>query len=77
MSWGIDRHTYLCDARAYAKRGSDLPHAKLDESQVKAARAEYRPFCRTFGVPALARRYGVHRRTMEKIITRETWSHVF
>ena len=62
----------LWGARAMAKRGNDLPHARLDPEKVRAIRANVR------GLTAqqLADVYGVHIRTIDKVRVRETWAHV-
>jgi hypothetical protein len=72
----VNRHSYLCSARLYARRGSDLPHAKLTDEAVRAIRAEHRPYSRTHGAPALARKYNLHRRTIEKVLSYASWVHV-
>lgn len=62
--------------RLFAARGETLPHARLSEAAVQEIRRGHVPYSRTHGAPALARRYGVHRRTIEKILSWETWAHV-
>jgi hypothetical protein len=59
-------------ARAIAKRGTALPHARLDEDAVRAIRANVE------GLTArqLAERFGVHFRTIEKVRACESWGHV-
>jgi len=73
---GIDRHEYLASATLYCKRGSDLPQSKLTPDLVRQIRASYQPGDRDNGQHALARRHNVHQRTIEKIVTYETWRHV-
>lgn len=55
-----------------AKRGNDLPHAKLTAQDVQAIRIN------RHGETArqLAARYGVHVRTIDKVRNRHTWSHI-
>ena len=55
-----------------AVRGSDLPHAKLTEQCVIAIRQN------VSGKTAkqLAEEFGVHYRTIEKVRSYETWSHI-
>lgn len=72
----LDRQGWLSMAHLYAKRGTELPHAKLDPERVARIRNDYVKNSRTNGAPALARREGLHRRTIEKVINRETWCHV-
>jgi hypothetical protein len=57
-------------ARAMAKRGNSLPHAKLDAAKVKAIRENRQ------GKTAkqLADEFGVHYRTIEKVRYMETWA---
>lgn len=68
--------------RLSVKRGSQLAWAKLDESIVKQilADVEYRKeldeLRADYTNAALAAKYGVHVRTLEKAICGESWSHV-
>lgn len=69
--------------RINAMRGTDLPQAKLDDSKVRAIREMHAIKLRkikwlqdNYSVQAMARRYGVHPRTIEKVLMRETWVHV-
>jgi predicted signal transduction protein with EAL and GGDEF domain len=69
----MDRFDYAqWGAKAAAKRGNDLPHAKLTPEKVLQIRANNK------GKTAaqLADEFGVHFRTIEKIRSRETWSHI-
>lgn len=59
-----------------AARGEQLPQCRLTAAQVRQIRAEHVPYSRTHGAPALARKYGVHVRTVEKILTWGSWTHV-
>ena len=56
----------------YIKRGTDLPHAKLNEDAVRVIRQN------RHGKTAkqLAAEYGVHQRTIDKIRDRRSWSHI-
>lgn len=65
------------------KRGEQLSQSKLDENKVREARALHEEYLQTvrdlqdtFSIKALANRYGVHERTMEKALAGITWSHV-
>ena len=62
----------LFGARANAKRGNELPHAKLTPTKVKAIRANRKGLT----LKELAEIHGLHYRTIEKIHYRETWIHV-
>ena len=69
----VSRFDYaLFHAKSCARRGNQLPHAKLDSDAVRAIRSNVR------GLTAkqLAQQYGVHYRTVEKVRHRETWSHI-
>jgi len=69
----IDRNTYLCDTLKYAKRGEQLPHAKMNAAQVRKIRIDSEQ-----GVTAKcqASEYGVHIRTIEAIRSYKTWQSV-
>lgn len=64
------------------RRGSELPWAKLDEHAVRTIRAEIRRReelrleLRGLTNAALATRYGVHERTIDRISAGEGWCHV-
>lgn len=79
----LDRDEYLLRARELAPRGQDLPHAKLLDLDVLAIRsaARQRESLRqhirdNLSNEALARKFGVHVRTVEKVLSAESWSHV-
>ncbi len=70
--------------RLHAKRGKELPHTVLDEKSVKEIRqaamdrAEMRrKITEEMSNDALARRYGVHPRTIEKVLSYETHIQVY
>ena len=65
------------------KRGEELPQSKMNEDSVREARKIYsesreaiKKLNEEFSIKGLAKRYGVHVRTMEKILSGETWSHI-
>lgn len=69
--------------RLKVKRGSDLPQSKLNETLVRkiredyeTARAEIKRLQTEYSSKGLAKRYGVHHRTMDKVLSGETWSHI-
>lgn len=77
------RREYVQDARLLCKRGSDLPHAKLTSADIAAIRSAQAERVRLrkmiddeLSNGALAAKYGVHPRTIEKVLARETWVHV-
>jgi len=69
----IDRHEYLCNTLYYAKRGNDLPHAKVNPDIVRKIRMDAEQ-----GVTAKsqAAEYGLHVRTIDSIRSYKTWVHV-
>lgn len=79
----LERGEYLSRAREFAKRGKELPQAKLLDVEVESIRsaAKQREKLRAYirdnlSNLALAKEYGVHVRTIEKILQYDTWSHV-
>lgn len=79
----MKRTEYLVRAREFQPRGSELAHAKLTEDDIQTIRSAVRQrealrkHIREFiSNEALARRFGVHLRTIEKVVQRDTWSHI-
>lgn len=79
----LERGEYLSRARSMAKRGQELPQAKLRDLDVVTIRsaAKQRENLRkhireNLSNDALALKFGVHVRTIEKIVQFESWSHV-
>lgn len=80
----MDRHDYECGgAYQTAHRGEQLPHSKLTEKQVseirrlhKAKQDQIASLNREFSAAAFANKYGVHKSTIEKILSYETWTHL-
>ena len=68
--------------RLKVKRGSQLPWAKLDESKVAeinalvAKRDELKRELKQLTNAKIAERYGVHQRTVDRVVTGENWGHV-
>lgn len=69
--------------RLYAKRGTELPWAKLNEKLVSIIRAEHaekerqkRDLDVKHSARAMALRYGVHKNTIDKVLSYATWVHV-
>lgn len=65
------------------KRGSQLPHAKLNDTLVRRIREEHAKKERLkklldaeHSAAAMARRYGVGKTTVEKVLSYQTWRHV-
>ena len=62
--------------RQVAPKGYAHGRAKLTEVDVAAIRAAYVRGCREHGQGALARRFGVARTLVSRIVRREAWGHV-
>lgn len=69
---GMDREEYLLRIREFTPRGERVPSSKLTEAKVKEIRAMGAPWPRK----SLASRYGVTVRTIDKLLSGETWTHV-
>lgn len=79
----VSRDEYLLSARANAARGAELPQSKLlplDVGTIRSAarqRENLRKHIKdNLSNEALAAQFGVHERTIEKVLSRETWSNV-
>lgn len=79
----LDQQEYRVRQREFSARGQDLPQTKLLDMDVVDIRScarqreKLREHIRSnLSNSALAKRYGVHERTVEKIIANETWSHL-
>lgn len=79
----MDRADYQLRAREFQPRGMDLHHAKLTDLDIGAIRSaavqreNLRQYIRdNLSNEALASKFGVHRRTIEKVLAFESWSHV-
>lgn len=72
----VNREEWLEVAVMNAKRGGELPHARLTADAVRQIRAGYRPGNSRYGVQALADRFGVAKRTIEAVIYGQNWVHV-
>ena len=69
--------------RLKVNRGEQLGQSKLTDAKVIEARMlydEYREKVKelqsSYSIKGLAKRYGVHERTMEKALSGITWSHI-
>ncbi len=56
--------------------GERNPQSVLSEAAVAEIRRDYRPYSRTFGTTALAKRYGVTPNTIWTVVKRKSWNHV-
>ena len=79
----MNRAEYLVQAHAYAKRGMELPQSKLTPLEVSAIRSAAKQrenllnyIREKLSNQALATSYGVSVRCVERVMARETWSHV-
>ena len=66
-----------------APQGTDLPWAKLNDEIVRRIRIEHamkerlkRVLDAEFGAAALAKRYGVGKTTIDKVLSYQSWRHV-
>lgn len=78
----MERGEYLVRAREFALRGTELPQTKLDDEKISEIRSaikqrdNLRQFIReNLSNEALAKKMGVHVRTIEKVTQYESWSH--
>jgi len=79
----MDRHDYLQSAVANAKRGQELPHTKLldiDVVTIRSAKRQRESLLKhireNLGNAALAKQFGVHQRTIEKVLSYEAHGDV-
>lgn len=79
----MKRDEYLTQSIVHAARGEKLPHSKLTDEQVESilSAGRQREHLRTYinanlTNKALAKAYNVSERCIEKIFSRESWSHV-
>lgn len=68
----MNRSEYIKRAKEFSKRGTSLPHSKLDANKVRWIRQN--PLGMTYKM--MARHLCVHYRTVEKVAYYETWVHV-
>ena len=79
----MNRSEYLIRAKEFCKRGFDLPQTKLPPLAVVAIReaarkrAELRrEIDEKYSNAALSKQWRVHVRTIEKVLSHETWRHI-
>lgn len=79
----LTRQEYQSRRTEFAPRGHDLPQTKLlalDVISIRSASRQrialLRHIRENLSNDALASQFGVHRRTIEKVLSRETASHV-
>lgn len=71
----MTRSEYLEVVYQICPRGSDLPQSKLTVEAVRAIRSEWKAYSRHASQKVLAKRYGVSARTIERVLSGETWAH--
>lgn len=80
---GLSRGEWEQRRTEFVSRGLDLPQSKLmplDVAEIRSA-AKQREKLREhinkhLSNAALAEKFGVHVRNIEKVLSRETWSHI-
>lgn len=79
----MPRDEYLSRRTEFVLRGQDLGQSKLCDLDVIAIRSAGRQreslrkhIAENLSNEALAKKFGVHIRNIEKIINRQTWSHI-
>jgi hypothetical protein len=79
----MTRFEYLQRRFEFCRRGAELPQAKLTIEDVRQIRelhafkqAEIKRLNDSLGIEAIADKFEVHPRTIEKILSHETWKHV-
>lgn len=79
----MTREEYRSNARLIARRGSECPSAKLDEATVAWIRRTHarkqrlvKKLNERYGVKGIAKRLGLHVRTIERILQHNGWVHV-
>lgn len=68
----MTRDEYRLRAREIARRGVELPQAKLDAEKVRYIRGNPNGLSRQ----QRADRFGVHINTVDKVLTYRSWVHV-
>ena len=79
----MNREEYQSRRTEFALRGQELGQSKLCDLDVIAIRSAARQrenlknhIRENLGNEALAKKFGTYIRNIEKILTRETWSHI-
>ncbi len=80
---GLHRDEWEQRRTEFCARGQDLPQSKLIDLDViaiqsakKQREALLKHIRENLSNAALARQFGVHERTIEKAVARETWNHL-
>ena len=79
----MTRDEYQIRQREMSVRGESLPQSKLTDEEVHAIRdaavrreVMRREITNTLSNDALAKTYGMHPRTIEKVLSFESWGHI-
>lgn len=74
LAWGTHRDNEK-DKLLHGRRmqGESHSQSKLTAEQVTYIKENYKPKCRTNGAMAMARKFNVHRTTIENIVSGRTW----
>lgn len=79
----LPRDEYIQRREEFAPRGQDLPQAKMIDLDILSIRSAARQrenlrkhIKENLSNDALAKQFGVHISTIEKILSYETWRHV-
>lgn len=79
----ISRDDYLKTAHEFAKRGQELPQSKLMDIEIIEIRSMIKQkenlkkyIKENLSNEAIAKKFNVHYRTIEKISAYETWTHL-
>ena len=79
----LSRQEYLSRRTEFAPRGQELPQSKLLEMDIIDIRSAHRQRAKLLDYirnnlsnEALAKKHGIHVRSIEKIVSYETWGHV-
>ena len=62
--------------RIRGRKGEDHHNAKFTDADILEIRKKYKRLHKKLSCTALARKYGVHPRTIHSIVTGESWTHV-
>jgi len=79
----MNRDEYELRITEFALRGQELPQSKLldlDVIEIRSAKRQRENLLKhireNLSNAALCKRYGIHLRTLEKVITRQSWNHL-
>lgn len=80
---GLHRDEWEQRRTEFVKRGMELPQSKLmplDVAEIRSAARQRenlrKHIAENLSNAALARRFQVHERTVEKVLSLEAWSHI-